>query len=381
MRKIKGLRWYMIALVTLGTVLGYLTRNTVAAAAPTLMEELNISTQQYSYIIAAYSAAYTVMQPVAGYVLDVLGTKIGYAMFAVLWAVFCGATALAGSWGGLAVARGAVGAAEAAMIPAGLKASSEWFPAKERSIAVGYFNVGSSIGAMIAPPLVVWAIVMHSWQMAFIISGALSFIWAMAWLIFYKHPRDQKHLTDEERDYIINGQEAQHQVVPPVAANLERRAPPQRAGPEEEGRDPHAKEDQPGRAQHRRADAHEEERPAPDGGEHTGERQADPERPAEIGGEQRVGIGAHGIEGDIAEIDPELVLGARPARRKKRELKSEKHRPKTPAAPQSCKCVRTTFHLKIIRKTLLRRQCGNHKRLLRRPRLRASRPCAIIQRL
>lgn len=75
MRKIKGLRWYMIALVTLGTVLGYLTRNTVAAAAPTLMEELNISTQQYSYIIAAYSAAYTVMQPVAGYVLDVLGTK------------------------------------------------------------------------------------------------------------------------------------------------------------------------------------------------------------------------------------------------------------------------------------------------------------------
>ncbi len=69
MRKIKGLRWYMIALVTLGTVLGYLTRNTVAAAAPTLMEELNISTQQYSYIIAAYSAAYTVMQPVAGYVL------------------------------------------------------------------------------------------------------------------------------------------------------------------------------------------------------------------------------------------------------------------------------------------------------------------------
>lgn len=90
MRKIKGLRWYMIALVTLGTVLGYLTRNTVAAAAPTLMEELHISTQQYSYIIAAYSAAYTVMQPVAGYVLDILGTKIGYAFFAIAWAVFCG---------------------------------------------------------------------------------------------------------------------------------------------------------------------------------------------------------------------------------------------------------------------------------------------------
>ncbi len=210
MRKIKGLRWYMIALVTVGTILGYLTRNAIAVAAPTLQEQLHITTQQYSYIIAAYSAAYTLMQPVAGYVLDVMGTKVGYAMFAVMWAIFCMSTALASSWGGLAIARGAVGAAEAAMIPAGLKAASEWFPAKERSIAVGYFNVGSSIGGMIAPPLVVWAIVMHSWQMAFIITGVLSLIWAIAWLILYKHPKDQKKLSNEEREYILSGQEAQH---------------------------------------------------------------------------------------------------------------------------------------------------------------------------
>ncbi|CFQ53483.1 ExuT transport protein [Yersinia frederiksenii] len=213
MRKIKGLRWYMIALVTVGTILGYLTRNAIAVAAPTLQEQLHITTQQYSYIIAAYSAAYTIMQPVAGYVLDVMGTKVGYAMFAVMWAIFCMSTALASSWGGLAIARGAVGMAEAAMIPAGLKASSEWFPAKERSIAVGYFNVGSSIGGMIAPPLVVWAIVMHSWQMAFIITGVLSLIWAIAWLILYKHPKDQKKLTDEEREYILSGQEAQHSTA------------------------------------------------------------------------------------------------------------------------------------------------------------------------
>ncbi len=89
------------------------------------------------------------MQPVAGYVLDVLGTNRLCNVCCAVGRV-CGVPALAGSWGGLAVARGAVGAAEAAMIPAGLKASSEWFPAKERSIAVGYFNVGSSIGAMIA---------------------------------------------------------------------------------------------------------------------------------------------------------------------------------------------------------------------------------------
>ncbi|WP_413530598.1 MFS transporter [Rahnella inusitata] len=213
MGKIKGLRWYMIGLVTVGTVLGYLTRNAIAAAAPTLMSQLNISTQQYSYIIAAYSACYTLMQPVAGYVLDVMGTKVGYAMFAIMWAIFCMATALASSWGGLAIARGAVGMAEAAMIPAGLKASSEWFPAKERSIAVGYFNVGSSIGGMIAPPLVVWCIIMHSWQLAFVITGGLSMLWAISWLVLYKHPKDQKKLSNEERDYILEGQEAQHQTT------------------------------------------------------------------------------------------------------------------------------------------------------------------------
>jgi ACS family hexuronate transporter-like MFS transporter len=135
------------------------------------MEELHISTQQYSYIIAAYSAAYTVMQPLRRLRPGYSGHQNRLCLLRYRLGGFCGSTALAGSWGGLALARGAVGAAEAAMIPAGLKASSEWFPAKERSIAVGYFNVGSSIGAMIAPPLVVWAIVMHSWQMAFIISG------------------------------------------------------------------------------------------------------------------------------------------------------------------------------------------------------------------
>lgn len=98
------------------------------------------------------------------------------------------------------------------MIPAGLKASSEWFPAKERSVAVGYFNVGSSIGAMLAPPLVVWAIVAHSWQLAFIMTGILSMAWALCWLVFYKHPKQQKKLSDEERDYILSGQEAQHQT-------------------------------------------------------------------------------------------------------------------------------------------------------------------------
>lgn len=88
------------------------------------------------------------MQPVAGYVLDRTGTKIGYAVFAI----FCAAIAMASNWGGFALARVTVDTAEAAVIPAGLKASCEWLPAKERSVAVSYFNVGSSTGAMLASP-------------------------------------------------------------------------------------------------------------------------------------------------------------------------------------------------------------------------------------
>lgn len=211
-KTIKNLRWYMIALVTIGTILGYLTRNSIAVAAPVLNEVMGMTTQQYSYVVAAYSACYTVMQPVAGYVLDLLGTRVGYAVFALLWSVFCISTAFSGSWVGLAFTRGAVGAAEAAMIPAGLKATSEWFPAKERSIAVGWFNLGSSVGAMIAPPLVAGAIWLHSWQLAFVICGLLSFIWGLFWFALYRHPTNQKRLSEEERKYILSGQEVSHQT-------------------------------------------------------------------------------------------------------------------------------------------------------------------------
>lgn len=213
MHHLRGLRWYMIGLVTVGTILGYLTRNSVSVVAVALMEEgsgFELTKQQYSYVVAAYSFCYTIMQPVAGYILDLLGTRIGYALFAGTWAICCMFSAGATGWVGLAASRAAVGASEAAMIPAGLKAASEWFPAKERSVAVGWFNLGSSIGAMIAPPLVAWAIYFHSWELAFILCGVLSLIWAIAWFFIYRHPTEQKYLSIEEKDYIISGQESVH---------------------------------------------------------------------------------------------------------------------------------------------------------------------------
>jgi len=114
---------------------------------------------------------------------------------------------LASGWQGLAFVRGLLGLTEAAGLPAAVKATTEWFPAKERSVAIGWFNIGSSIGAVLAPPLVVWAILHSGWELAFLIVGGLGVAWTFLWMVLYKHPRNQKLLGDEEREYILSGQE------------------------------------------------------------------------------------------------------------------------------------------------------------------------------
>lgn len=208
--KIKGIRWWMVGLVTAGLIVNYLARNTLSVAAPTLMKDLDISTQQYSYVVIAWQLCYAFMQPVAGFLLDTIGTKIGFAVFALAWSLACAAAAWSTGWQSLAFFRGMLGLTEAAGLPAGVKATAEWFPAKERSVAIGWFNTGSSIGALLAPPLVVWALLQGTWEWAFVIVGVLGVVWSGLWMLLYKHPRDQRLLSDGEREHIVSGQEAAH---------------------------------------------------------------------------------------------------------------------------------------------------------------------------
>lgn len=203
---IRGLRWWMIGLVMLGAVINYLTRSTLAVAAPTLLTELNITTQEYSYITAAFQGA-IMLQPVCGYVLDVIGLKYGFAMFASVWSVICMFHGMATNWQTLAFLRGLLGLAEGSANPAGMKAVSEWFPARERGLAGGIFNIGASFGSMLAPPLVVWAILYYNWQSAFVITGALGLVWVAAWLLLYDAPARHKRLSAAEAAHIAAGQE------------------------------------------------------------------------------------------------------------------------------------------------------------------------------
>jgi len=206
MIKIRGLRWWMIGLIMLGSINNYLTRSTLSVAAPTVLKDLHITTQQYSWIVGAFQGA-IMAQPLCGYVLDVAGLKIGFAIFATAWALVNMAHGLAHSWQALAGLRGLLGLNEGSANPAGMKATAEWFPARERGLAGGVFNIGASVGSMVAPPLVVWAILRYNWQAAFLITGGLGLVWVALWLLLYQSPEKHPALTGEERDYISAGQE------------------------------------------------------------------------------------------------------------------------------------------------------------------------------
>jgi MFS transporter, ACS family, hexuronate transporter len=215
MKQRRGLRWWIVALVSCGTILNYLARNSLGALAPQLKGVLEISTEQYSYIVGAFQLAYTAMQPVCGFVVDRIGLQLGFALFAAAWSIINMLHALAGGWLALAGFRGLLGMSEAALIPSGMKAIAEWFPARERSVATGWFNAGTSLGAMLAPPLVIGVSLASNWRFAFVVTGVLGLIWAGAWYLLYRSPEQHRAITAEERAYIT----AERPAVPAVRAS------------------------------------------------------------------------------------------------------------------------------------------------------------------
>jgi len=203
MKKILKLRWYIVFIILIGTIFNYLARSSLSIVAPTLTKEFSLTTEQYSYVIAAFQAAYTVAQPIAGMIIDHIGVRIGFFIFALGWGLSCMFHAFATSWPTLAVFRGMLGLSEAAIFPAAIKAISNWFPRKERSIAIGWVNFGTSIGAMIAAPIMVFFIISYQWQYGFLFIGGLAVFWSLIWLYFYRDPQKNKWLTDEELKHIM----------------------------------------------------------------------------------------------------------------------------------------------------------------------------------
>ncbi len=196
----------MMGLLMLSAIGNYLPRSTLSGAAPTRLPDLHRAARQYSWIVGAFQGG-LLAQPACGYALDVLGLKLGVAVFAVAWSLVGMAHGLAQSWQGFAWLRALLGLAEGSANPAGMKATAEWFPAVERGLANGLFNIGASVGSMLAPPLVVWAIVVYNWRLAFVMTGGLGLVWVALWLWLYQSPGRHPALSAGERAYIAAGQE------------------------------------------------------------------------------------------------------------------------------------------------------------------------------
>ena len=171
-----------------GTVVVYVDRGVVGALAPILKKEVFFTTEQYSYVVSAFQIVYSFAQPVAGYLTDLIGPRIGYAVAALVWGLASALQGLSTGWLSMAGFRALLGLSEAAALPTGTKMSTLWFPSRERSIATGWFNSGSSIGAMITPPLVIFIAASYGWRPAFLITGSLGVAVSIAWWVFYRDP-------------------------------------------------------------------------------------------------------------------------------------------------------------------------------------------------
>ncbi|MDU4128937.1 MFS transporter [Pantoea sp.] len=213
-RVIKNLRWWMLGMFLLGVTVNYITRNSLGILAPELKNSLNMSTEQYSWVVAGFQLAYTLFQPVCGWLIDVIGLKMGFLICALIWSVTCLLHAGAGSWLHLALLRFVMGASEAAATPANAKAIGDWFPKQERPVAAGWAGVGFSVGAMLAPPIIYLAHISFGWQGAFLLTGGLGLLWVGLWWWGYHAPDRHPRLSDEERAFINQDNEAVGEKLP-----------------------------------------------------------------------------------------------------------------------------------------------------------------------
>lgn len=188
LRNSSRFRWVALALVFLATAINYLDRQTLSVAAPLLKQDFAMSSVAYSHVLFCFLLAYTVMNGLSGVLIDRVGTKAGYAIFVAWWSVSAALHGLAHGVMSLGVFRFLLGMGEAGNWPAAVKVVAENFAPEDRAFASGIFNSGSSIGAILAPPLIAWIILSAGWRTAFVVVGALGLVWLAAWLMLYRGP-------------------------------------------------------------------------------------------------------------------------------------------------------------------------------------------------
>ncbi|MGX9460469.1 MFS transporter [Shewanella sp. A14] len=206
--KLKHLRWLVVTLVALATVINYIDRSALAIMWPGIAEDLGLDKSDYANIITVFMISYAIGQSLFGKIFDAIGTRLGFLLSIVVWSVSIALHAVAASVTSFAIFRAMLGLGEAGNWPGATKANAEWFPIKERALAQGIFNSGASLGSIIAPPFIAFLYAFLGWQATFIVVGSLGIIWIIPWMIIYKSAPDaHPWITEEERQHILTGQQ------------------------------------------------------------------------------------------------------------------------------------------------------------------------------
>ena len=220
--KLPGIRWMIAFMLFLAAILNYIDRQTLSILAPTIQKDLNLSEADYGQIVNLFLVAYTISLLVSGRLVDKLGTRLSMALFISWWSVANMLTGFARSLTSLCAFRFLLGFGEAGNWPSSTKAVGEWFPAKERAIAIGFYTMGATLGATIAPVLITFLVARWHWQAAFMATGALGLLWVGPWLWLYRRPQDHTRITARERALMNAGTEpAANEPAAPLVAETE----------------------------------------------------------------------------------------------------------------------------------------------------------------
>lgn len=214
--QIKNLRWWVIALVALATVINYIDRQALSVLWPFMGKEIypDYSADQLKQVLGTVSVvflfSYAIGQAVFGKIFDWIGTRLGFVLSITVWSMATAAHAFAQGILTFSIFRSILGVAEAGNWPGAAKANAEWFPTKERALAQGIFNSGAAIGGIISVPLIAYLAIFLSWKVIFVIIGLIGLLWLIPWLYLVKSPpQDHPWITDEEREYILSGQKVE----------------------------------------------------------------------------------------------------------------------------------------------------------------------------
>ncbi len=204
--KIKGLRWWIIGLIGLATVINYIDRSALAIMWPGIAEDLEMTKSDYGIILNVFMVAYAIGQSISGKMYDKIGTKMGYVVSIFVWSLASILHAFSRGIMSISIFRVLLGVSEAGNWPGAVKSNAEWFPVKERAIGQGIFNAGASLGSVVAPPLIAFLYIGFGWKTTFIIIGASGLLWIIPWLIFNKkRPEEHPWITEEEKNHIVSG--------------------------------------------------------------------------------------------------------------------------------------------------------------------------------